>query len=546
MTETAAFLLRHARPARSLLLGATVARTAGLLAGVALLAVIGGATGRLAVGLEIRVPVVLALLAGVALGKAVLRYLEQLLGHIAAFRLLGELRLAAFDALVPQAPQVSAGRGSGEVTAAVTTDIDRLEVFYAHTLAPLVTAVLVPAGVIAATCVMAGPVLALICGVGLLVGLMLTWFAGRRIDQQLHTQLRAVRSALAQQLTDDVNGRVELRIFGAGPQRLHTAGQLADRIDVSLRGIGLWQGVRGAASVAWLLGTVIAAICYGLGRIPMPELLCVLGMVVGTAPALTSVERCARALPAGLAAARHLRELMTAAPLVTDPDAPLVLSGGDIVLSDVSWSYPGTVRPALDGVNMTIPAGAFVGIIGPSGSGKSTLAGLLTRTFDPDSGSITIGGVDLRSARLAEVRRHVTVAAQRVVLLPGSLADNLRLGAPEASDDDLARVCEQAGLTECALDTPLAERGGGLSGGQAQRVAYARALLRNSPVLVADEFTAHQDALTQRHLIAALRRSYQGTLICIAHRMAVVADADWIVELDDGRVIRQGPLDMSR
>jgi ABC-type multidrug transport system fused ATPase/permease subunit len=220
-----------------------------------------------------------------------------------------------------------------------------------------------------------------------------------------------------------------------------------------------------------------------------------------------------------------------------------------LALTDVTFAYPGG-RSVLDGVSFTVPRGGRVALIGPSGSGKSTVAALVQAHLRPASGSVRVAGHDATTVPVDWLRAQTAVVAQTTYLFTGTLADNLRLAAPDADDERLWDVLAQANLADDVrrfpdrLATRVGERGLSLSGGQAQRVAVARALLKDAPILVLDEPTSQVDAASEAALVDALDRAGEGrTVLIVAHRLSTVRGADQVLVLAEGRIVEQGPPD---
>ncbi|RTL62261.1 MAG: ATP-binding cassette domain-containing protein [Pseudonocardiaceae bacterium] len=252
---------------------------------------------------------------------------------------------------------------------------------------------------------------------------------------------------------------------------------------------------------------------------------------------------------AASASAERIIEVLDAEPGVEEPAKPVRMrrARGDIRITGVEFGYPGTDRTALHDVDLEIAAGTKVAVVGASGAGKSTLTKLLLRTYDPDSGTITLDDVDLRDLTLSDLRRNITAVLQETLVFDGSIADNIRWGRPDATDEDVATAAAAADAHDFVLrlpdgyDTRIGQRGRMLSGGQRQRIAIARAMIRDAPVLLLDEPTTGLDAESTRRVLEPLRRLMDGrTTVIISHNLITVTDADEIVFVEDGTVSARG------
>jgi ATP-binding cassette subfamily B protein len=222
---------------------------------------------------------------------------------------------------------------------------------------------------------------------------------------------------------------------------------------------------------------------------------------------------------------------------------------GLIEFHDACFSYDGT-RPAVSDLSLVAAPGETIALVGPTGAGKTTALGLLHRVFDPQSGAVMIDGTDVRHLKLAALRRNIGVVFQEALLLNRSIAENLRVGKPDATEDEMRAACARAQALDFIDRHPLrfaagvGERGRLLSGGERQRLAIARALLKNPPILILDEATSALDAATEARVQAALREVMKGrTTFVIAHRLATVRDADRIVVFAGGRIVETGRFD---
>jgi ABC-type multidrug transport system fused ATPase/permease subunit len=252
---------------------------------------------------------------------------------------------------------------------------------------------------------------------------------------------------------------------------------------------------------------------------------------------------------AASAGAERVIDLLDKRPTVSDPPRPrrLPRAGGALTLRRVGFTYPGADRPALVELTLTVPPGQKLAVVGPSGAGKSTLAKLLLRFYDPDLGQVALDGVDLRELALADLRRTIAAVLQETLVFDGTVAENIRLGKPDATDAEIRRAAATADAHDFIRELPdgyqtrIGQRGRLLSGGQRQRLAIARAMIRDAPVLLLDEPTTGLDAASTQRVMAPLRRLMTGrTTIIISHNLLTVADADQVVYLDHGRVTGRG------
>ncbi|MEX0795308.1 MAG: ABC transporter ATP-binding protein [Acidimicrobiia bacterium] len=492
------------------------------------------------------------LLAGMAVVKGTFRYIEQFTGHAVAFRLLAGLRSETYRRIVPLAPAGLEDDRTGDLVNRVIGDIDRVEPFYAHTIAPLAGAILVPVLAAIGIAVWIDPFLALtFLPFPLLMASVPPWIRARRVAQ-LSKDARYQSGETAALFTDAIQGAREIAIFDAREvvsSRIEarsraSASTLRSLAHMSAFRVGLGDLLAGGAVVTML---AVAAERFGAGFIGIPGFAAAIVISwVGTAPA-RAVEEIVPDLEQALAAAGRLYELADRRPPVPTSPGTEIPADGAVVYEGVSVTFSGADTPALSGVDSVIPDKSFVAIVGPSGSGKSTLVELLARFRDPDAGRITLGGAELSGVEQSRLREAVTLVPQRTEIFHGTLADNLLLARPTATREELRDAVDRAQLgtwlssLDDGLDTAVGELGGTLSGGQRQRLAIARAFLRDPKVLVLDEATSELDGPTERLVLNEIA-SERGkrTLIVVAHRLASIIAADEILVVDAGRIVARG------
>ncbi|KUZ00570.1 MULTISPECIES: ABC transporter ATP-binding protein [unclassified Burkholderia] len=480
---------------------------------------------------------------------AVLHWLESWLAHDMAYRLLAEMRIALFATLERLAPAGLLRRRSGDLVALATQDVETVEYFYAHTLAPAFVAVLVPAGVLALLASVAWPLALALLPFLLWAGLAPV-LARRDVDR-LGTGAREALGQLGAHLTETIQGLAELTAFQALARRRaafvaeadaygQQRAKLLDDLSSQSAALEVASGLGGLAVAA--LGALLCARGW-FAHESLPLL--VLVAVAAFMP-VAEIGQVARQLADTIASTRRLRALEKEP--VTVVDGTHALSGNATVrFEEAGFTYPGRGVPAIDRVSFEVPPGSTVALVGASGAGKSTVASLLLRFWDPQHGRVTLGGTDLRDLRLDDLRRHIALVAQDTYLFNDTLEANIRLAANDASDEDVQRAIDQAALGDFVarlpdgLATRVGERGVQLSGGQRQRVAIARAFLKDAPVLILDEATSHLDTISEQQIRAALEDLMaQRTSIIIAHRLSTVRNADTILVIEHGRIIEAG------
>ena len=483
--------------------------------------------------------------------SGILHWLESWMAHDMAFRLLAEMRIDAFRKLEALAPAYLVRRRTGDLMALATHDIELVEYFFAHTVAPAFVALLVPAAVLAALAWANGWLALALLPFLLAVGLS-PFLMRKRVDR-LGSEAREAAGELGAFAVDSVQGLGEIVAFQQESSRGGKLDALSQRhIDLRLpffSELTLQHAILEVLTGLGGLAVVVAGAALASRGALDPGLLPLMTILAMAAfLPVSEIAQIGRQLADTLGATRRVYALANEPIPVRDgPGVPAARGAAALALDKVNFTYPGQSRRALADVSFEIPAGKTVALVGTSGAGKTTTAQLLMRFWDPDSGRITLNGADLRQYRLDELRRLIALVAQDTYLFNDTLRANILIARPEATEAELHDAVRHASLADLVaalpdgLDSPVGERGTSLSGGQRQRVAIARAFLKDAPILILDEATSHLDAVNEQAVRQALDvLKADRTTIVIAHRLSTVREADLIVVLDEGRVAESG------
>ena len=540
-------LVRLTRPLLPVMALAAVLGVIGFLAAIFL--TVFGAYGLLELGgldQPLAYGTLIALLTACGVARGPLRYGEQLCNHYLAFRILALVRDKVFSALSRLAPAKLEGRDKGNLVSLVTSDVELLEVFYAHTLSPAIIAFAVSTIMTAFIAAQSPALGALALAAYLVVGVAVPIVSSKAAG----ASGRAVRDRIGGMnafVLDSLRGLSETLQFGRAEERSR---ELAERMRVQARAEERLKG----ATALWMAAVGALVLAFDIAMLAMASHLAMSGAigvdaaVIATAALMSSfgpvvaVANLGTTLQQTLASGARVLDLLDEEPQTEEVADGADLSGFDGASARrVGFSYGGA--QVLQDVDVEVRPGEVVRIAGRSGAGKSTLLKLFMRFWDADKGVVEVSGHDIRRVNTASLREHEGFMTQETHLFEGTLRENLMLAKPDATEEELARAVASASLSGLVerlprgLDTTLGELGDGLSGGERQRLGLARVFLHDAPFVLLDEPTSNLGSLNEAAILRALAGNRAGkTVVIVSHRESVAAIADRTYSVEHGRV----------
>ncbi|WP_336218726.1 heme ABC transporter ATP-binding protein/permease CydC [Citrobacter amalonaticus] len=487
---------------------------------------------------------------GAAITRTAGRYFERLVSHDATFRVLQHLRVHTFSKLLPLSPAGLARYRQGELLNRIVADVDTLDHLYLRVISPLVGAFVVIMVVTLGLSVL-DITLAFTLGGVMLLTLFIMPPVFYRAGKTTGQNLTHLRGQYRQQLTAWLQGQAELTIFGASDRyraqmeatelQWHEAQRRQSELTALSQALMLLIGAFAILLMLWMAAG-------GVGGNDQPGALIALFVFCALAAfeALAPVTGAFQHLGQVIASAVRITELTEQKPEVTFPDTKsAVPEQVTLTLHNVSFSYPEQTQNALDTLSLRVNPGEHIAILGRTGCGKSTLLQLLTRAWNPQKGEILLNDRPIDALSEETLRKTISVVPQRVHLFSATLRDNLLLAAPDASDDRLADILCRVGLEKLLDDTGLnswlGEGGRQLSGGELRRLAIARALLHDAPLMLLDEPTEGLDATTESQMLELLAEVMRKkTVLMVTHRLRGLSRFDQIIVMDNGQIIEQG------
>lgn len=485
-----------------------------------------------------------------SIGQAVFVYLEKLVSHDLVLRILEKMRTKLYHIVEPQALFLRSRYQTGDLLGVLSDDIEHLQDFYIRTIFPsllglvVYTILVIVVGSFNWTFAI---IMALMLGVIVFLVPLISLFIAKRH----HTSLKRNRNKLYQLLTDAIFGLTDWQASGRTEEFLTETASQDSKIIETEQKIQRWHYIRDAIVQLFIGLTVIAMLIWaslesGQGNISPTVIAAFTLMIFSITDALAPLSDAVEHVPSYVDSIHRIKRIEeTDLPLNYSEDVDWIDSEeATLNIKHLSYNYPNHSKLVLNDLSLHVPSGKKIAILGRSGTGKSTLLKLLAGGLTPIAGDITINGKEMHSGLLSKA---VSVLNQKPHLFSTSIENNIRIGRPDATDEEVRQAADQAQLGSLidslpeGIHTQMQEMGNRFSGGEKQRIAFARVLLQNAPIILVDEATIGLDPKTEHALIKTMLSATKGkTVIWVTHHLAGVEEMDEVIFLDNGRITMQG------
>lgn len=489
---------------------------------------------------------ILTALIVLAVARGVLRYLEQMSGHYIAFKLLALLRDKVFSSLRRLAFVKLQDKQAGQLVSLVTNDIELLEVFYAHTIAPIMIAFFTSAILLLVFGHLSGWFVLVAFAAYLTVGVILPIIT-TKLAREDGRRYRELVGEMNDFFLDSVRGMKEIQLFGYAKQRLDEIQQRSQKIDTAFERIKDQEAkVRVYTEVAVSAFNIImlftGLILFSLDKIDFSAFLIGVILLMSSYGPVIALSNLSSNLLQTLASGERVLSLLAEEPELKDVESAVDLKEvSRIDVENVSFAYG--EEQILSDVSLSVKKGEILGIHGRSGSGKSTLLKLLMRFYDPKSGSIKINGENLPNINTCSLRDNMAYITQQTYIFNETIEENIRLARRDATLDEIMEAAKKASIHDFILSLPegyqtkMTELGGNLSDGEKQRIGIARAFLHNAPIILLDEPTSNLDSLNEAMILKSLLNvKAEKLIILVSHRQSTMAICDQVIGIENGRM----------
>lgn len=473
------------------------------------------------------------------------RYLEQYFGHHVAYKLLAIMRVDLFEKFRRLSPAKLMDKRSGDLISTAVSDVESVEIFFAHTIAPIAIAVFVTLLALTVAFIVWPTAGFVLLPFYIIIGIIIPINSGK-IGRDTGRQYRSLLGELKSFLIDSLRGIKEILILRNGDKRAEEIDEKGKNINNTLHRLVRHRNIVMALPDLFvsLARIAIMGICsYGMleGRLNICQTAIFMLVFTMSFTPVTAISSLSAGLLQTFAAAERIFELEDETPQVEDPENQIGVykDTGDIVFENIDFSYPAREKLVLKNFSMEAKKGEKIALLGESGCGKSTALRLLLRFWDPDKGSVRLGGTNIRNMKISDCRKNISMLSQDTWLMDDTIEENIRLGKHDARHEDVVEAARRACIHDFIEKLPdgynsrVGELGGRLSGGERQRIGIARVLLRKAPITLLDEPTSSLDTLNEKGILMTINEEFKDrTIITVSHRPSTVAGCDRVYRLD--------------
>ena len=483
-----------------------------------------------------------------AVFRGFLRYAEQLSGHYIAFKILYILRDKIFGKFRKLAPAKLEGQEKGNLISLITSDIELLEVFYAHTIAPISIAVITNS-IIAVILYMINPWFGLLSVVFFLIVGFVIPYASSSLGKEAGVAYRNMFGECNNYILDSLRGLKEVLLFGNGEERLKEINSKSHRINESLDKIKEHEGIIRAITDLTIMVAILTFVGvgfqqYSVGKLSFTWMLVGIVVIASSFGPVVALSNLSNTLLQTFACAERLFDLIDEEPHVEEVLEGHAVNGDSISYEDVTFSYPNRKEKIFDNTSVHIEKGDKIALIGESGIGKSTFVKLMMRFWDVNEGKIKLDNKDIKEVATDSIRSSQTLVSQETYLFNESILDNIKIGNIKASKEEVVKAAKMASIHEFieslpkGYDTKVGELGGNLSSGEKQRIGLARAFLSDGDVLILDEPTSNLDTLNEGEILKSIKENCEDkTIVLISHRKSTTAVCNKTYKLENSKLV---------
>ena len=480
--------------------------------------------------------------------RGLLRYAEQLSGHYIAFKILAILRDKIFTKLRKLAPAKLESKEKGNLISLITSDIELLEVFYAHTIAPIAIAILTNL-IITIVLYLINPLFGILGAVFFLIVGFVIPYVSSMIAKEAGVEYRKDFAESNSYLLDSLRGLKEILLFNNGKKTLDKINENSINLNKSMHKIKDHEGIIRALTDLTVMIAILTFVAVGFGEyisgsISFSEMIIGIVIIASSFGPVVALSNLSNNLLHTFACAERLFDLLDEKPYVEEISGEETVESNSIEYSNVTFAYPGRIEDVLSNVSLDIKKGDKVALIGKSGIGKSTFVKLLMRFWDVNEGSIKIDNKNIKDIPTKSLRESQTLVSQETYLFDDTIMENIKIGNRNATNEEVIKAAKKASIHNFietlpqGYNTKVGELGGLLSSGEKQRIGLARAFVKEGNVLILDEPTSNLDTLNEAEILKSIKENcMEKTILLISHRKSTTAVCDKVFKIEDRKII---------